>query len=421
MSTRAIIVVSALALTAVGCSGQEEAGSPDANWAGTVTTEGSVTTVVNESGSVWGGKGRLVEVSAIGVEAGPDEYMLGYINSMFANDERIVLLDEQADTVRVYDRAGRFLFDVGAQGQGPGEFTTPMILTMDAAGRIYVLDMAARRLSEFDPAGDFVTSLQIMDFGCCAWNMMPQPGGLLSVPIEEFNRETRESRHGVQLYSMEGAAGEPLWVPDIQFERATMTFDGREVSTPFSPRVYWYPTPDGGIVAGATDRYRFVVLHPDGSRFVVHHHAQPAPVDPDEWEWNREYRVAVYRQRQEGFTWDGAEMPRHHPAFTSMSVSHSGEIWVGRTIGSKRVPDCSENPLEDYAGELSIERCFEQVYTIDVFGADGRFLGEVEIPDDMSPYGLWIDGATVISGFNEDELGVVRVKTFNLEPPDGGS
>jgi hypothetical protein len=414
------VTLAFLVVVATACGGQEDAGSSDGTWVGTITTEGNVTTVINESGSVWGGRATLVEESAIGVESGPDEYMLGFINSMFANGDRIVLLDEQADTVRVYDRAGQFLFDIGAQGQGPGEFANPMILTMDAAGRTYVYDASGWRLSEFDPAGDFVTSLQIPDFGCCAWNMFPQPGGLLSIPIEELNRETRESRHGVQLYSMEGAAGEPRWVPEIEFERTTMEVDGREIGTPFSPRLYWYPTPDGGIVAGATDRYRFEVLRQDGSRLVVHHYAQPAPVDPVEWEWNREYRVARYRRLQEGFTWDGAEMPRRHPAFSSLGAANSGEIWVGRIIGSKRIPDCSENPLEDYAGELSIERCFEEVYTIDAFGAAGRFLGEVEIPDDMSPYGLYIDGTRVISGFNEDELGVVRVKTYRLELSGGG-
>jgi hypothetical protein len=414
MRRRLAVILLCTALGPACSPGDREAGDP---WVGTITTEGNVTTVVNESGSVWGGKGRLVEVSAIGVESGPDEYMLGFINSMFANDERIVLLDEQADTVRVYDRDGEFLFDVGAKGQGPGEFANPMILTMDAANRVYVFDMGARRLSEFDANGEFVTSLQIADFGCCAWNMVPQPGGLLSIPIEELNRETRESRYGVQPFSMEGAAGEPLWVPDIEFERTTMRVDGRESGTPFSPRLYWFPTPEGGIVAGATDRYRFEVVSPDGSKLVVHHYAEPAPVDPAEWEWNREYRVAIYRQRVDGFDWDGAEMPRHHPAFTALSVAQTGEIWVGRTIGSKRIPDCDEHPLQDYAGELSIDRCFAAIFTIDVFGADGRFLGEVEIPDTMSPYALHIDGDTVISGFNEDELGVVRVKTFRLELP----
>lgn len=418
MEIRRAVAATVIALFSISCAPQPDATGADA-WVGNATTEGDIITVVNESGSVWGGNGRLVEESAIGVEAGPDEYMLGFINSMYANDERIVLLDEQADVVRMYDREGEFLFTLGAEGQGPGEYVSPMIVTMDAASRTYVFDVGSNRLSQFDAEGEFVTSLQIQDFGCCAWNMQPLAGDRLWVPIGELDRETRERRYRMQPFTMEGPAGDPMPVPDIDFEPTQMEVDGRQVTTPFSPRLVWYPTPTGGVVAGASDRYEVRVVRPDGSTLIVHHYVEPTPVDPEEWEWNRRYRVAIWRDRQEGFTWDGAEMPHHHPAFTSLNVSRSGEIWVGRVKGSRRIPDCSEDPLTDYAGELSIERCFESVYTIDVFGADGRFLGEVDIPEDMSPYGLYIDGDTVISGFNEDELGVVRVKTFRLERPGG--
>jgi hypothetical protein len=51
----------------------------DGPWHGTITSEGNVTTVVNESGSVWGGAERLVEEASIGVEVGADEYMFGRV------------------------------------------------------------------------------------------------------------------------------------------------------------------------------------------------------------------------------------------------------------------------------------------------------------------------------------------------------
>ena len=39
----------------------------DGTWVGTITTEGNVTTVINEAGSVWGGAATLVEEASIGV------------------------------------------------------------------------------------------------------------------------------------------------------------------------------------------------------------------------------------------------------------------------------------------------------------------------------------------------------------------
>ncbi len=55
----AIAVASLFAVAA--CSPPEPEGAADGTWVGTITTEGNVTTVVNESGSVWGGTARLVE------------------------------------------------------------------------------------------------------------------------------------------------------------------------------------------------------------------------------------------------------------------------------------------------------------------------------------------------------------------------
>ena len=60
------ILVTALIL-AVACSPESPDSSGDGTWVGTITTEGNVTTVVNESGSVWGGTATLVEEASIGV------------------------------------------------------------------------------------------------------------------------------------------------------------------------------------------------------------------------------------------------------------------------------------------------------------------------------------------------------------------
>ena len=54
-------------LSLAACATQEDANGA---WVGTTTTEGNVTTVVNESGSVWGGTATLVEEASIGVESG---------------------------------------------------------------------------------------------------------------------------------------------------------------------------------------------------------------------------------------------------------------------------------------------------------------------------------------------------------------
>ena len=116
------VVLGAVLMVGVGCSLESPGGSEDASWVGTITTEGAVTSVVTESGSVWGGTAMLVEEASIGVAAGEQSYMLADIASIVASQDRIFLLETNPPTVRVYDMDGKHLRDIGSEGQGPGEF-----------------------------------------------------------------------------------------------------------------------------------------------------------------------------------------------------------------------------------------------------------------------------------------------------------
>lgn len=90
-------------------------------WVGTITTEGDVTTVVNESGSVWGGTATLIEELSIGVETGPAEYMFGRVGATASYGNRIYVSDLSVPAVRVYTLEGEYIGDIGREGQGPGE------------------------------------------------------------------------------------------------------------------------------------------------------------------------------------------------------------------------------------------------------------------------------------------------------------
>lgn len=55
----------------------------------------------------------------------PDRHF-GVIGGLAADaQDRIYVLDSYSYRVRVYDKEGRFLYDIGRRGQGPGEFTRP--------------------------------------------------------------------------------------------------------------------------------------------------------------------------------------------------------------------------------------------------------------------------------------------------------
>ena len=69
-----------------------------------------------------------------------------------------------------------------------------------------------------------------------------------------------------------------------EFEPATIMFDGRVLMVRFSPMIKWVLAPNGAIIAGASDRYRFEVRHPQGQVLVVERRWEPVPIQPDERE-----------------------------------------------------------------------------------------------------------------------------------------
>lgn len=51
---------------------------------------------------------------------------------------------------------GKFLFQWGAKGNGPGQFDLPHGITLDSAGRVYVVDRQNARVQVFDNKGNYL-------------------------------------------------------------------------------------------------------------------------------------------------------------------------------------------------------------------------------------------------------------------------
>lgn len=79
MALRPIAAVSTVALLVLACAPRESPPEAERTWVGTITTEGNVTTVAAESGSVWGETATLVEQASIGVEAGALVLVQGHV------------------------------------------------------------------------------------------------------------------------------------------------------------------------------------------------------------------------------------------------------------------------------------------------------------------------------------------------------
>ena len=425
MRIRPAVAVSVVALALAACATQEDTAEGDGDWVGTVSTEGNVTTVRNESGSVWGSV-ELVEEASIGTLDGNDAYVFAQVASLVADDRRIYVLDRVATIVRVYDLAGRHLFDIGGPGDGPGEFRRPWVLGLTNEPRLIVRDIGQGRIHEFSPDnGELLAD----------WRA---PGGAPTTVTDEGfawvygrlpNGPDGEFRFGMIARTPTGATGKSVPLPldfvDEPFvpvdrrmlELAAMEARAQGLSfnvnlIPFAAQQVWALGRDGTLFVGAGETYEFAARHLDGSELRVARSVEPVAVAADEARWLRARLTEFWRQLIPEFVWAGAEIPATKRFYMDLIPDQSGRVWVLRELAGERVDGCELDPdeLDDYVNRP----CWRQLYALDAFGAAGRFLGSIDLPAEMrvdiEPY-IRDDLMVAVA---EDQVGTVMVKRYRL-------
>ena len=356
---------------------------PDPSWQGSISTEGSVTTVLNEAGSVWGGAARLVEEASIGVGAGAKEYMLGSHVGIAADDDRIYIADPSAPAVRVYDHDGRHLMDMGGPGQGPGEFNELRSVAVAPDGRVYV--HADRRINVYSASGESVdTWSHAQGLDSVVAPVVAADGTLYMHDLVGDRSDVLAWQHGMIAAGPDGPHGEPIEVPAFEWEREGLI---RRVPgggwlnarVPFTPRLLWVMAPSRSIIAGVPSTHRFEIHAVDGSMTIVDNVWEPVPVGPEEAAWNRQSITSARRRNDPGWQWDGPPIPEHKPAYDGLHAGTEGRIWASRIVGTERLDDCDEDPTNP-AGRVA-QPCWRQLYGYDVFDSRGRLLGAAETPD----------------------------------------
>lgn len=401
---------------ASACATEDDATVGDGNWVGTITTEGDVTTVVNGAGSVWGGKPGLVEVTSIGEREGDEPYLLGDVNDVGVTADRIYVLDRQVARIRVYDRDGAYLFDVGSEGQGPGELQTPWTFGIDPVSRrLLVQDMS--RVSVFDLDGNFVETWPYR--GPVGFPLRIGLDGTAFVP-HRWTSEDGEGRAGLVAVGPDGAETHRLPGPSV--DSADWTLFAGEAgdrigsSVPFAPSPRFALLPSGAVVRGTGDAYRFEIDYPDGKRTVVERVIELPPVSDREKDWQTRVVTRRMRRVQPDWSWNANPIPDHKPAFRWFFGDRHGRVWVQRVIRTDPVTDCDRDP---HLVEGRLPRlCWREVLGFDLFEEDtGRFLGQVELPAGFQP-GSWPDfvhdGLVAVV---EDDAGTIMVKRYRLVLP----
>jgi len=403
-------------MLASACSG-EAPSNADGAWVGTVTAEGDITTVVNESGSVWGGPATLVEQASIGVETGPPEYMLGSIGGLWATGDEIYVIDFQAPAVRVYDYAGIYLRTIGRAGQGPGEYMSPTGVYTDDAGRIYVHEGSGNaRVNIYDREGNHVDT----------WS---GPGGarVFSGPLIKaldgafYTRLTVRDdpsdpttwKRGMQQVGPEGAIGDLMPMPELEFDRLELTGERTTSRVPYGPGQISAFSPAGAWIVGVNDAYHFEIHYPNGGITRVEKFWDPVPISAEEAEHAKRWTTGSMRRNDPDWNWNGPPIPDHKPAYYLFSPTQSSHVLVVREGPSRRVEGPCDEVYEDRGP--SYEPCYEPERAWDLFDLEGNFLGEVIRPAGRLFQPFFRDDLVLVHV--EDEMGTIMVKRYRLTVP----
>jgi len=423
MNVRLPVSVAVVAIFLAACADRQDVADSDGKWIGTITTEGNVTTVVNESGSVWGGTATLVEELSIGVDRGEPPYMLGPPRTVWDDGDLIIVPDIQVPTIRVFDTAGSFVGEIGRAGQGPGEYQYPWSAIRLSDGRFAVSN------SRSDWVEIFSADLSYQERWNATWEggrperlsahglMHLGDTGVLYLTYLRIPDPGELVRTGFKPIGP-GAPSTLLWEPerDEQLLRNCLNTECTRWATVAYGPEFSFPslTPSGGVVSGFSDEYRLEIEEADGTKTIIERRWDPVPVDDEEWEYwtqrQRAYGLSSNPAWRPGWSDD---VPRHKPAFSWLHAGRSGRILVVREGPSRRIEPCTEDPQ---SGDSDFVPCWESTWIWDMFDADGRYLGEIASPGyRMSPFPFLDDRRLTMAV--TDDAGTIMIKRYRLVLP----
>ncbi len=368
-----------------------------------------------EKGEAWT-IAREPEV-VIGLREGDERYLLNEVGGVRRlSDGRIAILDRGSYRVRVYDRTGIHLMDLGGEGDGPSEFRTPQFLGL-VSDTLFVYEVIGGALTWFSPDGQLLrtsngfsqadrTTGTLRMFGQLQpdFGIATRTGGARYQPSDlGIDREPWSIwRFGLVNPGVDSLVS----VPGGEIE--VLASDGRGTRQRRYVFGKWtcFAASEDRIYAGPTDEFSIQEFDREGNLLrIIRRDEVPRRVTRSDFNnWVDQYLDVLDRPRNQR-----AEMRRTAgelkvaetvPAFKWIGVDSEGSLWV-----------------EEWEGVGIDQGIFS------VFRPDGAWLGHVEIPDGLAvPFGepdkQTIEiGSDYLLGVWPDDFGVEQVRLYRIEKP----
>jgi hypothetical protein len=383
-------------------------GFGSAKWGGTVRDSAGIAIVTNPDAALWRADDRpTVEREIdIGTAEGEAAYQFGLIAGVdVGSDGSVYVLDQQSRTVRVFDADGKFQREFGRPGSGPGELGPGVAgLLIGPGDTVFVPDVGQQRINLYTSAGEHAGTVPIplSEGVSIRWDMTPErllvqqtrsigtapAPGQTSAPKGDLLL-VRERDGTVRDTIMNLPVGESFQMQAGAMPRMRL----------FAPEPIWALTTGGDLLFAVNSGFSIGVYSPDGTpRRIIRRPYQQRPLDEsDRQAFLGFIKEAVMAQgappqAAQAFL-DNVTFADVYPAFAVLMGGPDGSILVQRIQTAADVAASG--------GEFNAQDIGSSVW--DVFDAEGRYLGELRLPDRFTPirlrddrlYGIWRDDLDV--------------------------
>jgi hypothetical protein len=406
---RSALTVPVLLLTA--CTGGDSRPS-SGDWTARTDSIGDTIVIRTISGSDRG-TATLVPQLRIGALDGADHEQFGRISGIAVDREgTIYVYDAQVPALRRFAPDGDFLGNLGREGSGPGEYrNSDGGLAVLAEGRVLLRDPGHGRFTIYGAGGDFEES----------W---PGPEGRFSpsspvIPAADggiYNSEFDARGSFLVRYSPAGVPVDTLFPPQRGVEMAQVSAT-REQSisqtwrVPFSASALSRFHPAGYFLSAVSDRYTIDLHRTGGSVLRIEREAAAVPVTSEERAAEEDRVTQAMRGVDPAWRWNGPPIPRTKPILSGLFAGIDGQIWAQLHGPGEPVPADQLEPGRDG----TVLPRFREPIVFDVFEIDGRYLGPVRAPTELSTSPTPVFGADHVWAVARDELGVQYVVQYRIE------
>ena len=413
----ALLAAAVTTSTVTACGSAGDAIRESDAWATTVDTlPGGTPRVVNTppsrgSDAAW----TAVEELRIGTMEGDGPASFGQLKSVVVLDDgRIVVLDAQAQELRVFDADGVHLATHGGEGEGPGEFLNANGVLLSPEGLLVIPDQRQQRMTFIDPSDGFVRSQSIVQtsYGWVYQGAMLADGRIVKPSSYPGATIDDPRTYYVRIFSPDATSMDSVFLPPAP------VLDRNDPPTSFS---WELPGGRGGGVMGITLAESGTRLfHPDGTVWSSRMLADGHRLVNTSLDMRDTLRV-VETARPPISIADSirdAEISRIRDAIAEYGGDIGDQSW-------EKVPrryPFVERIVADADGNLWVETGTPSGSLWDVFDPDGRHLRTVSIDLPLYPYVAPVIRGNDLWAVVTDEFDVgyvIRARIVEVGPGGG--